>query len=82
MSIPQDPSENRPVAAEAFSSTESVDVQTGTPQDAAKQQEEVLAQRAQKRKERWEKNHALAEEHNKAVCPTVFVPSSAYRVVF
>lgn len=82
MSNTQEPSGNTPVAAEAFSSTESVDVQTGTPQDAAKQQEEVLAQRAQKRKERWEKNHALAEEHNKAVSSTVFVPSVPYRVVF
>lgn len=67
MSVAQDPSENTRVAAEASSSTESLDVQTGTPQAAVKQQEDALEQRAQRRKERWEKNHALAEEHNKAV---------------
>lgn len=82
MSITQDSSENTRVAAEASSSTESLDVQTGTPQDAVKRQEEVLAERAQKRKEQWEKNHALAEEYNKAVCSAVVVPSGAYRVVF
>ncbi|KAF9457703.1 hypothetical protein BDZ94DRAFT_1326058 [Collybia nuda] len=66
MSITQNPVENAEVVAEASSSTESLDVQTVTSQDVARQQEDMLAQRAQKRKERWEKNHILAEEHNKA----------------
>lgn len=68
MSTTQISYKNSRVAAEASSSTESLEVQTGNAKNAAEQQDEAIAQRAQKRREKREQNHALAEEHNKTVC--------------
>jgi hypothetical protein len=68
MSTTHEPVNDTKIAAQASSSTESVDVQTeGTAEQQEKTLTERTAVRALQRKERWERNHASAEEHSKSV---------------